>query len=68
MPAASTIMPEVSAFLEQFDAYVAARAELRKAEDGSEDEQLCITRCAHEWDLLRARRAALPDATDSGAG
>ncbi len=50
---------EVSAFLEQFDAYVQARAELRTTEEGSKDEQLCIARCADAFTRLQALRAAI---------
>ena len=49
---------KVAAFLEQFDAYVEARAHLRAAEDGSDDAQMCIGRCASLWNgVLTARQA-----------
>lgn len=50
---------EISAFLEQFDAYVQARAELRTTEEGSEDEQLCIARAADAFNRLQALRASI---------
>ena len=48
-----------AAFLEQFDAYVQARAQMRSAADGSEDEQLCISHCASVWNSVLAAREAL---------
>lgn len=42
----------MTAFLEQFDHYVAARATLRQAEDGSDDEHHCINNCADQWRRL----------------
>lgn len=50
---------QISAFLEQFDAYVQARAELRTTTEGSEDERLCIARAADAFNRLQALRAAI---------
>lgn len=50
---------EISAFLEQFDAYVQARAELRTTKEGSTEERLCIDRAAEAFNRLQALRASI---------
>lgn len=55
----STPDGDVSAFLEQFDAYVQARAELRTTEEGSPEERLCIDRAAEAFTRLQALRASI---------
>lgn len=50
---------EISTFLEQFDAYVQARAELRTTKEGSEEERLCIARAAEAFNRLQALRAVI---------
>jgi hypothetical protein len=50
------------AFLAEFDAYLHARAQLRASEDGSEDQQLCINKCADQWQRVVSARNVI-DAT-----
>lgn len=49
----------IALFLGMFDAYEAARASLRQAEEGSADERYCIANCASLWQQLVNARSDL---------
>ena len=54
-----TVTHSYGDFLAEFDNYVAARVQMRKAPEGSAEERLAINNCVDQWARVISARESL---------